>query len=107
MRTSGLMKYRIVFSSFAQCHDQVAKNRHLTITGHGAVAKKGSHFQVVFRRLMPRLGYQAFLAVAHRLCRMVWKILHHEVRFIEQGCEVASQEKKKPEESGRSQVVGE
>jgi len=58
--------------------------------------KKGSHFQVVFRRLLPRLGYQsAIWAVAHRLCRVVWKILHEGVRFIEQGREVGPREKKK------------
>jgi hypothetical protein len=38
---------------------KLAKNRHLTTTGHGAVAKKGSDFQIVFRRQLP-LGYQAF-----------------------------------------------
>ena len=42
-----------------------------------------------------RLGYQDFWAVAHRLCPMVWKILHHGVRFIEQGREVAPQGRKK------------
>jgi len=41
------------------------------------VAKKGSHFQVLFRRLLPRLAYKpAIWAVAHRLCRVVWMILH-------------------------------
>jgi hypothetical protein len=50
----------------------------------------------VFRRLLPRLGYQsAIWAVAHRLCRLVWKILREGVRFIEQGHEVAPREKKK------------
>jgi len=45
--------------------------------------------QVVFRRLLPRLGYQsAIWAVAHWLCRVVWTILHERVRFIEQGREV-------------------
>jgi hypothetical protein len=40
----------------------------------------------VFRRLLPRLGYQsAVWAIAHRLCRIVWKILHEGVRYIEQG----------------------
>jgi len=43
---------------------------------------------VVFRRLLPLLGYQsAIWAVAHRLCRVVWKILHEGVRFIEHGIE--------------------
>jgi transposase len=70
--------------------------RVLNQAAHAAVAKKGSHFQVVFRRLLPRLGYKsAIWAVAHRLCRLVWKILHEGVRFIEQGCEVGPREKKK------------
>jgi len=70
--------------------------RVLNQAAHAAVAKKGSHFQVVFRRLLPRLGYQsAIWAVAHRLCRVVWKILHEGVRFIEQGSEVGPREKKK------------
>ncbi len=49
---------------------------------------KGTHFQAVFRRLLPRLGYQsAVWAIAHRLCRLVWKILHQGIRYIEQGIE--------------------
>ena len=70
--------------------------RVLNQAAHAAVAKKGCHFQAVFRRLLPRLGYQsAIWAVAHRLCRVVWKILHEGVRFIEQGREVTPREKKK------------
>jgi len=69
--------------------------RVLNQAAHAAVAKKGSHFQVVFRRLLPRLGYQsAIWAVAHRLCRVVWKILHEGVRFIEQGREPDPRAKK-------------
>ena len=53
-----------------------------------AVKKNGSHFQAVFRRLLPRLGYKAAIwAIAHRLCRLVWKILHERVQFVEQGSE--------------------
>jgi transposase len=60
--------------------------RLLTEAAQAAVKTKGSHFQVVFRRLLPRLGYkQALWAVAHRLCRLVWKILHEKVRYVEQG----------------------
>jgi hypothetical protein len=60
--------------------------RILTEAAQAAVKTKGSHFQVVFRRLLPRLGYLAALwAIAHRLCRLVWKILHEKVRYIEQG----------------------
>jgi hypothetical protein len=73
----------------------------LNQAAHAAVAKKGSHFQAVFRRLLPRLGYQsAIWAIAHWLCRVVSKILHEGVRFIEQDCEVDPREKKK-----RAQVL--
>jgi len=62
--------------------------RVLNQAAHAAARKKGSHFQVVFRRLLPRLGYKsAIWAIANRLCRVVWKILHEGVRFIEQGTE--------------------
>lgn len=62
--------------------------RILTEAAQAAVKTKGSHFQVVFRRLLPRLGYQqALWAIAHRLCRLVWKILHEKVRYIEQGAQ--------------------
>ena len=70
--------------------------RVLNQAAHAAVTKKGSYFQAVFRRLLPRLGYQsAIWAVAHRLCRVVWKILHEGVRFIEQGREPDPRAKKK------------
>lgn len=69
--------------------------RVLNQAAHPAVAKKGSYFQVVFRRLMPRLGYKsAIWAIAHRLCRLVWKILPQGLRYIEQGREVGPREKK-------------
>jgi transposase len=62
--------------------------RVLNQAAHAAVKKKGSHFQAVFRRLLPRLGYKsAVWAIAHRLCRLVWKILHEGVDYIEQGSE--------------------
>ena len=62
--------------------------RILNQAAHAAVKKKGSHFQAVFRRLLPRLGYKgAIWAIAHRLCRLVWKILHEGVTYVEQGSE--------------------
>jgi transposase len=62
--------------------------RVLTEAAQAAVRTKGSHFQVVFRRLLPRLGYkQALWAIAHRLCRVVWTILHEGVSYIEHGAE--------------------
>jgi transposase len=70
--------------------------RVLNQAAHAAVKKRGSYFQAVFRRLLPRLGYQsAIWAIAHRLCRVVWKILHEGARFIEQGNQPDAQAKKK------------
>jgi transposase len=60
--------------------------RILTQAAQAAVKKKGSHFQIVFRRWMPKLGWQAALwAIAHKLIRVVWKILHDRVPYIERG----------------------
>src|ERR1700747_573862 len=70
--------------------------RVLNQAPHAAVKNRGSYFQGVFRRLLPRLGYQsAIWVIAHRLCRVVWKILHEGVRFIEKGREPDAQAKKK------------
>jgi len=60
--------------------------RVLTQVAHAAVKTKGSVFQALFRRWMPRLGYnKAMWAVVHRLCRLTWKILHQGVRYEERG----------------------
>jgi transposase len=70
--------------------------RVLNQAAHAAVKQKGSYFQALFRRLLPRLGYQsAIWAIAHRLCRVVWKILHDGVRFIEYGIDPDPQAKKR------------
>lgn len=70
--------------------------RLLTQAAQAAVKKKGCHFQSVFRRLMPRLGYQgAIWAVAHRLCRLAWKILHDGITYVEQGTETNPKAKKR------------
>jgi transposase len=62
--------------------------RVLNQAANAAARSKGTHFQAVLRRLLPRLGYQsAVWAIAHRLCRLVWKILHEGIRYIEQGIE--------------------
>lgn len=35
---------------------------------------------------MPRLGYKkAVWAIAHRMCRLIWKLLHEGVRYVELG----------------------
>jgi hypothetical protein len=51
--------------------------RLLNQAANAAVKTKGSLFELVYRRLVPRLGHpQAIGAIAHRLCRLIWKILH-------------------------------
>jgi transposase len=70
--------------------------RLLAEAAQAAVKKKGSHFQQVFRRFLPKLGYSgAVWVVAHRLARLVWKILHDGVRYIEQGKETTPAARKR------------
>jgi transposase len=60
--------------------------RLLNQLAHAAVKKQDSQMQIVFMRLCPRLGYaKAVWAIAHRLCRLIWKILHDGIRYIERG----------------------
>ena len=43
----------------------------------------------------PRLGHaQAIGAIAHRLCRLIWKILHEGIRYEERGPAVSEEAKK-------------
>jgi transposase len=70
--------------------------RLLSQAAQAAVKKKGSHFQTLFRRFLPRLDYSgAIWAIANRLARLVWKILHDGVRYIEQGEETNPKAKKR------------
>ncbi len=70
--------------------------RLLSEAAQAAVKKKGSHFQNVFQRFLPSLGYNgAIWAVAHRLARLVWKILHDGVSYIEQAQETNPRAKKR------------
>jgi len=71
-------------------HRSPKGNRHmrriLNQSANAAVKHKGSIFEVVYRRLVPRLGHnQAIGAIAHRLCRLIWLILHRGVRYEERG----------------------
>ena len=60
--------------------------RVLNQAANAAVKTKGSIFELVYRRLAPRLGHaQAIGAIAHRLCRLIWKILHQGVSYEERG----------------------
>ena len=60
--------------------------RVLNQVAHAAVKTKGSVFQALYRRFVIRLGHnKAIWAIAHRLCRLTWKILHQGVRYMEFG----------------------
>jgi len=60
--------------------------RILNQAANAAVKTKGSIFEMVYGRLVPRLGHnQTIGAIAHRLCRLIWKILHQEVCYEERG----------------------
>jgi transposase len=68
--------------------------RLLSQAAHAAVKTKGSVFEWVFGRLRPRLAYQeAIWAIAHRLCRLIWKILHQGIRYEERGPAVSAKSK--------------
>lgn len=69
--------------------------RLLNQAAQSAVKVKGSIFDVTFHRLLPRLGYkQAIWAIAHRLCRLLWLILHKGVRYEERGPAVSAKSKR-------------
>ena len=60
--------------------------RVLGLAANAAVKAKGSVFQNLYRKFVVRMGHnKAIWAIAHRLCRLVWKILHQGVRYIEYG----------------------
>jgi transposase len=60
--------------------------RVLNQAANAAVKTKGSIFELVYRRLVSRLGHaQAIGAIAHRLCRLIWKILRQGIRYDERG----------------------
>ena len=87
-------------------HDESAGVNHSRRSPHGnrqmrrlfnqaanaAVKTKGSLFELVYRRLVVRLGHaQTIGAITHRLCRLVWKILHDGVVYEERGPAVTKQ----------------
>jgi transposase len=67
----------------------------LNQAANAAVKAKGTIFAVVYRRIVPRLGHaQAIGAITHRLCRLIWKVLHERVRYEERGPAVSVEAKK-------------
>ena len=91
----------VVMESTAQYSHRSRKgNRHmrrvLNQTANAAARTKGSIFEMVYRRSVPRLGHnQPIGAIAHRQCRLIWLILHQGVRYEERGPAVRKQSKQK------------
>src|SRR5439155_3578701 len=69
--------------------------RLLNQCANAAVKLKGSIFQILYRRLSPRLGHnQAIGVVAHKLCRLIWMILHQGTRYEERGPAVSERSRR-------------
>lgn len=74
----------------SKSHRSPKGNRHmrriLNQCANAAAKSKGTIFQIVYTRLVSRLGHnQTIGAIAHRLCRLIWIILHQGVRYEERG----------------------
>src|SRR5262249_41172680 len=68
--------------------------RILNQAANAAVKAKGTIFEIVYRRTVPRLGHnQTIRAAAHRQCRLIWKVLHQGVRYEERGPAVSKKSK--------------
>ena len=69
--------------------------RLLNQCANAAVKLKGSIFQVLYRRLSPRLGHnQTIGVIAHKLCRLIWMILHQGIRYEERGPAVSERSRR-------------
>jgi len=74
-------------------------NRHmrriLNQCANAAVKHKGSIFEILYRRLVLRLGHNKTIgAIAHRLCQLIWMILHKGVRYEERGPAVSEKSRR-------------
>jgi transposase len=79
----------------APYHDQVQRLAEVPglgvdsaqqIMAEVGVKSTGSIFQALYRRYVLRHGHKQTIGIiAHRLCRLVWKILHQGVRYEERG----------------------
>ncbi len=83
----------------SQSHRSPKGNRHmrriLNQCANAAVKAKGTIFEIVYRRLVSRLGHnQTIGAIVHRLCRLIWIILHQGVRYEERGPSVSSKSRR-------------
>ena len=74
-------------------------NRHmrriLNQCANAAVKQKGSIFEILYRRLVLRLGHNNTIgAISHRLCQLIWLILHNGIHYEERGPAVSEKSRK-------------
>jgi len=70
--------------------------RILNQAANAAVKAKGTIFEIVYRRMVLRLGHkQTIGVVAHRQCLLIWKVLHDGVRYEERGPAVTKESKQR------------
>jgi transposase len=84
----------------SKTHRSPKGNRHmrriLNQAANAAAKSKGTIFEIVYRRLVSRLGHnQTIGAIAHRLCHLIWIILHRGVAYEERGPSVNARSKQK------------
>jgi len=84
----------------SKSHRSPKGNRHmrriLNQTANAAARTKGSIFEIVYRRQVQRMGHnQAIGVIAHRLCQLIWILLHRKVRYEERGPTVTETSKRK------------
>ena len=63
-----------------------AMRRLLNQIAWGAVRTKDCFFRELYNRLVYKLGvHKAIWAIAHRIAKLIWKVLHEQVTYIERG----------------------
>jgi transposase len=69
--------------------------RILKQAANAAARTKGSSVEIVYHRQVTRMGHnQAIGVIAHRLCQLIWILLHRKVRYEERGPAVKEKSKR-------------
>jgi transposase len=84
----------------SKTHRSPKGNRHmrriLNQAANAAAKSKGTIFEIVYRRLVARLGHKPTIwAIAHRLCHLTWIVLHRGVPYEERGPAVHGRSKQR------------
>jgi len=74
------------YSTLSNMGDCIPAKTTYASSTSGEMDAKDTFFASLFKRFLPRLqGKGAAWAVAHRIARVVWMVLHNEVEYKEQG----------------------